>query len=91
MMQHHQAGPGWHTPLIPALLGQRQEELCEFKASLVYRVSSRTARLTQRNPIKLSWSKTLAVKSKRLSSILGTHGGRREINSCSLSSALHEQ
>jgi hypothetical protein len=24
---------------------------CEFKASLVYRVSSRTARATQRNPV----------------------------------------
>ena len=32
-----------HTPLIPALR-QRQVELCEFKASLVYRVSSRAAR-----------------------------------------------
>jgi hypothetical protein len=27
---------------------QRQEDLCEFKASLVYRVSSRTARATQK-------------------------------------------
>ena len=32
------------TPLIPALRRQRQEDLCEFKASLVYMVSSRTAR-----------------------------------------------
>ena len=29
-------------PLIPALERQRQTDLCEFKASLVYRVSSRT-------------------------------------------------
>jgi hypothetical protein len=28
------------TPLIPALRSQRQTELCEFKASLVYRASS---------------------------------------------------
>ena len=28
---------------------QRQEDLCEFKGSLVHRVSSRTARATQRN------------------------------------------
>jgi hypothetical protein len=27
---------------------QRQADLCEFKASLVYRVSSRTTRATQR-------------------------------------------
>ena len=34
----------WHIPLIPALGRQRQEDLCEFKTSLVYRGSSRTAR-----------------------------------------------
>ena len=36
--------------LIPALRRQRQADLCEFEASLVYRVSSRTFRATQRNP-----------------------------------------
>ena len=41
----------WHMPLIPALGRQRQVELCEFEASLVYRVSSRIARATQRNPV----------------------------------------
>jgi hypothetical protein len=42
----------WRTPLIPALRKQRQEDLCEFEASLVYRVSSMTARaVTQRNPV----------------------------------------
>jgi hypothetical protein len=39
-------------PLIPALGRQRQTDwISEFKASLVYRVSSRTARATQRNPV----------------------------------------
>ena len=28
-------------PLIPALQRQRQADLCEFEASLIYRVSSR--------------------------------------------------
>ena len=33
-------------------LGGRQEDLCEFKASLVYRVSSRIgSKATQRNPV----------------------------------------
>ena len=32
------------TPLIPALRGQRQEDVCEFEAGLVYRLSSRTSR-----------------------------------------------
>ena len=36
----------WCMPLILALRRQRQVGLCEFKASLVYRVSSRKARAT---------------------------------------------
>jgi hypothetical protein len=32
-------------------LGGRGRQISEFKASLVYRVSSRTARATQRNPV----------------------------------------
>jgi hypothetical protein len=32
-------------------LGGRGRRISEFKASLVYRVSSRTARTTQRNPV----------------------------------------
>jgi hypothetical protein len=39
----------WCTPLIPAL-GRQRQVISEFEASLVYRVSSRTARATQRNP-----------------------------------------
>jgi hypothetical protein len=35
----------WSTPLDPALRRQRQADLYEFKASLLYRVSSRTARV----------------------------------------------
>jgi hypothetical protein len=36
-------------PLIEALRRQSQGDVCEFQASLVYRVNSRTARATQRN------------------------------------------
>jgi hypothetical protein len=32
-------------------LGGRRRQISEFKASLVYKVSSRTARATQRNPV----------------------------------------
>ena len=40
-------------PLIPALGRKRQEDLCEFEVSLVYRVSSRTgSKATQRNPAR---------------------------------------
>ena len=38
-------------PLIPTFGRQRQADLSEFEASLVYRVSSRTSRATQRNPV----------------------------------------
>jgi hypothetical protein len=44
------AGQWWLIPLIPAL-GRQRRQISEFKASLVYRVSSRTARAIQRNPV----------------------------------------
>jgi hypothetical protein len=49
-------------PLIPALGRQgRGRRISEFEASLVYRVSSSTARATQRNPV----SKKPKKKKKR--------------------------
>ena len=45
------AGRWWHIPLIPALGSQKQVDLCEFKASLIYRTSSRISRITQRNSV----------------------------------------
>ena len=39
-------------PLIQALRRQRWMDFCEFEASLVYSVSSRTgSKATQRNPV----------------------------------------
>jgi len=35
---------------MPELRRQRQAGLCDFEASLVYKMSSWTARATQRNP-----------------------------------------
>ena len=40
-------------------MGGRGRQISEFEASLVYRVSSRTARATQRNPVSEN-QKTLA-------------------------------
>ena len=57
----HLCAGRWHTPLIPAPGRQRQVELCEFQASLVYRVGSKTARVTQRNPILKQTSKQVKV------------------------------
>jgi hypothetical protein len=44
------AGRWWRTPLIPAL-GRQRQWISEFKASLVYKVSSRIARAIQRNTV----------------------------------------
>jgi len=40
--------------LIPALGKQRQAELTEIKVSLVYSVTSKTARVAWRNPVSPS-------------------------------------
>jgi hypothetical protein len=45
------------SAFIPALRRKRQVELCEFKASLVYRASSRIARATQRNRVSKNKTK----------------------------------
>ena len=42
----------------PSTLGGRGRGISEFEASLVYRVSSRTARATQRNPV---WKKKYII------------------------------
>jgi hypothetical protein len=43
-------------------LGGRDKWISEFEASLVYRVSSRTARATQRNPVLKNKNKTTTTK-----------------------------
>jgi hypothetical protein len=52
--------PWWRTPLIPAL-GRQRQVISEFEASLVYRVSSRTARATQRNPVSKNQNSLSAI------------------------------
>jgi hypothetical protein len=47
----------WYTPLILAL------GISEFEASLVYKVSSRTARAIQRNPVSKNQKKKKKVKN----------------------------
>ena len=54
----------WHTPLIPVLRRQRRADLCEFKVSLLYKVSSRSARaVTQRDLV--SKNKTNKKKERK--------------------------
>ena len=54
--------------MTPALRRQRQAYLCEFKASLVYRISSRTAWATQRNPVSKSKNKQTDRKTDKKNS-----------------------
>jgi hypothetical protein len=50
-------------------LGGRGRQISEFEASLVYKVSSRTARATQRNPVSKK-KKKKNPKDKNLKYIL---------------------
>jgi hypothetical protein len=49
---------------LPPLSGGRGRRISEFEASLVYKVSSRTARATQRNPV--SEKKEKKERKKRI-------------------------
>ena len=53
-------------PLIPALGSQRQVDLCEFEASLVYKGGSRIARATQRNPVSEKQKNQTGEMAQRL-------------------------
>jgi hypothetical protein len=51
-------------PLILALGRQKQADLCEFEASLVCTVSSRTAKATERNHVsknKIKLTQTITI------------------------------
>jgi hypothetical protein len=46
-------------------LGGRGRQISEFESSLVYKVSSRTARATQRNPVMKKKKKKKKERKKR--------------------------
>jgi hypothetical protein len=48
--------------LIPALKRQRQVDLCEFQASLVYRSRSKSVEVSQRNPASKMWVRRKSAK-----------------------------
>jgi hypothetical protein len=60
------AGRWWQAPLIPTRRRLRLADLCKIKASLVYRVSSRTARATQRNPVSKNQKKKRKEKKRNI-------------------------
>jgi hypothetical protein len=68
-------------------LGGRGRWISEFEASLVYRVSSRTARATQRNPVSKKTKKKKKKKKKEES-----EAGLREVTTMDckiLEASLH--
>lgn len=72
-------------PLILALGRQRQVNFCEFKASLVCRLSSRTTMATQRNLVS-GGKKTTQTKNKNQTRPL-----KRNLNCPSLVLTLYFQ
>jgi hypothetical protein len=46
-------------------LGGRDRQISEFQASLVYKVSSRTARAIQRNPVSNNKKQTNKAKKRK--------------------------
>lgn len=54
------------TPLVPALCGGRGRQICEFQVILVYILSSRTDRVTQRDPVSKQ-NKISQIKKKKKS------------------------
>jgi hypothetical protein len=46
-------------------LGGRGRRISEFKVSLVYKVSFRTARATQRNPVSKKEKQTIKTKQQK--------------------------
>jgi hypothetical protein len=53
----------------------RDRWISEFKASLVYKVSSRTARTIQRNPVSKNINKTNKQTNKRTGKLQGWRDG----------------
>jgi hypothetical protein len=61
-------------------LAGRGKWISEFKASLVYRVSSRTARATQRNPVSKTKTKQTNKKTQWGSKEVEKQQGTQQIN-----------
>jgi hypothetical protein len=59
-------------------LGGRGRRISEFEASLVYRVISRTARATQRNPISKNQKRKKKKKERKEGRKVGRKEGRKK-------------
>jgi cytochrome c5 len=64
-------------------LGGRGRRISEFEASLVYRVSSRTARATQRNPVSKQQTNKQQQQQQQKKERKGKKRKEKEIQMCS--------
>jgi hypothetical protein len=62
-------------------LGGRDRWISEFEASLVYKVSSRTARATQRNPVSKKKKKNQQQQQQQKVYYIIREGSRRDLTS----------
>lgn len=84
--------PSWkHSAISPKYYQyfgrQKQEDLCEFKASLIYKTSFRTARATKRNSV----SKTNNRQTKAKNLPLGLKHIHNEVSFYSLTQVQEHQ
>ena len=74
---------------ITALGRQRQAELCKFKASLVYRATSSTAKATKRNPVSIIQKerkarlKEYTLRERKVAQQLETYTALKDVRSLS--------
>jgi hypothetical protein len=59
-------------------LGGRGRRISEFEASLVYKVSSRTARAIHRTPVSKTKTKTKKPKTKKTKNKTKQHNNKKE-------------
>ena len=74
-------GQRWRTSLILALRRQRQVDLCEFKASLVYKANSKTAWVTQKSPV--------LNNQKRSPRKMEQHGNGKKLKHTNIPTYMH--
>jgi hypothetical protein len=63
-------------------LGGRGRQISEFEASLVYKVSSRTARVTQRNPVLKTTTTTTTTTTNQPTNQINKTNHRRNAKNC---------
>jgi hypothetical protein len=66
--------------LQPGVVAHAFNPSTEFEASLVYKVSSRTARTTQRNPVSKNKTKQNKTKTKKQTNKKKQHTASKLIN-----------